>query len=101
MNRLQFQRETGAISNGTFARAVTHWALHELELWPWVKFDGGEKAPVLQGVGSSRQQTVDELFIDPDLEDPSEAERRAKDDNVWACQAGVNAVDIDPAENRL
>lgn len=101
MNHLRFQRETGALSNGTFARAVTHRALHELELWPWVKFDGGEKAPVLHGVGSSRQQAVDELFIDPDLEDPSEAGRRVKDDNVWACQAGVNAVDIDPAERRL
>lgn len=101
MNQLRFQREIGALSNGTLARAVTHRALHELELWPWIKFDGGEKAPVLQGVGSSRQQAVDELFIDEDLDDPYESGTKKEEDNVWACQAGVNAVDVDPAERRL
>lgn len=101
MNQLRFQRETGALSNGTLARAVAHRALHELELWPWIKFDGGEKAPVLQGVGSSRQQAVDELFIDEELEDPYETGSMKQEDTVWASQAGVNAVDIDPAEHRL
>lgn len=101
MNQLLFQRETGAFNNGTFARAITHRALHELELWPWIKFDGGEKAPVLEAVGSSRQQAVDELFIDEDLEDAYETGNVKENDNIWACQAGVNAVDIEPNEHRL
>ena len=100
MNQLLFQRETGALNHGTLFRAVTHRALHELELWPWVRFDGGEEAPVLQAGGSSRQQAVDELFIDEDLKDSSE-NGHTKEGTIWACQAGVNTVDIEPNEHRL
>lgn len=101
MNQLLFQRETGALSHGILARAVTNRALHELELWPWIRFNGGERTPVVRGVGSSRQQAVDELFIHEDLEDDSDNGHTREKDTVWACQAGVNTVDIEPNEHRL
>ena len=100
MNGLLYQRETGALSHSTLARAVTHRALHELELQPWIRFDGGERIPAVQAAGSSKQQAVDELFIDERLEDAWD-NWHTKEDTVWASQAGVNTVDVEPNEHRL
>ncbi len=100
MNQLLFQREIGALSSAKLSRAVTHRALHELELFPWIRFDGDEKAPVSQAPGSSRQQAVDELFIDEENLNDETGNVKEKD-TVWACQAGVSALDVGQHGHRL
>ncbi|KFY45993.1 hypothetical protein V494_00658 [Pseudogymnoascus sp. VKM F-4513 (FW-928)] len=72
MNRLFFERESAYIGQGAFARAVASRALHSLQLWPHVKFDGGDAAPP-----------------------PVEGERTIGKESAWACQAGVNSLAVD------
>ena len=78
MNRLFFERESASIGQGAFARAVASRALHSLQLWPHVKFDGGDAAPA-----------------------PVERERTAGKESAWACQAGVNSLAVDRFEHKL
>ncbi|KAL5348555.1 hypothetical protein ACLOAV_005971 [Pseudogymnoascus australis] len=78
MNRLFFERESASIGQGSFARAVASRALHSLQLWPHVKFDGGGVAPP-----------------------PVEGERTAGKESAWACQAGVNSLAVDKFEHKL
>lgn len=78
MNRLFFDRESASIGQGAFARAVASRALHSLQLWPHVKFDGGGVAPP-----------------------PVEGERTAGKESAWACQAGVNSLAVDKFEHKL
>lgn len=78
MNRLFFERESASIGQGAFARAVASRALHSCQLWPHVKFDGGDAAP-------------------PAVE----GERTAGKESAWACQAGVNSLAVDRFEHKL
>lgn len=100
MNELLFEREKGTLSSASVIRVVTHKSLHSLQLYPWINFDGGERAPVIQAPGSSRQQTVDETYIN---DEPTEVFVTKKKDReaIWAHQAGVTALDVEGYGHRL
>lgn len=77
MNQLLFERESGAIGQGSLARAAASRALHSLQAWPHVKFDGGDASAT------------------------TEDDRPAAKDGIWACQAGVNSLAVDKFEHKL
>lgn len=78
MNQLLFERESGALGQGAFARAVASRALHSLQLWPHLRFDGGEASAPVADEG-----------------------RVGGKEEICACQAGVNSLAVDKFDHKL
>jgi len=100
MNRLLFERETGALGQGAIARTVASRALQDLVLWPWLRFDGGEVAQV--GLDGERDGGgAGNRGGRGDGNTAGIASARASEEGVWACQAGVNTLAVEGFEHKL
>lgn len=100
MNRLLFERETGALGQGAIARTVASRALQDLVLWPWLRFDGGEVAQAESDGGRDCQGTGNGDGRG-DGNRAGTATARAREEGVWACQAGVNTLVVEGFEHKL
>ncbi len=81
MNQLLFERSTGNLSPGAFARLQTARLLGSFVAAPHFRFDGGEK-----GVSVNKDEGGPVAGTDPDL---------------WAHQSGVNALAVERFEGRM
>jgi DNA excision repair protein ERCC-8 len=86
MNQLLFERATGALSPNTFAKLETTRLLQSFRPAPQFRLDGGDKGAVVDnGEGSS------------DLTDPNPDRKK----NIWAHQAGVNALALERFDGKM
>ncbi|KAG6359243.1 hypothetical protein INS49_012764 [Diaporthe citri] len=86
MNQLLFERATGGLGANTFAKLETTRLLRSFRPAPQFRFDGGEKgAAVDNGEGSSSSAN------------PSNDHKS----NIWAHQAGVNALALERFDGRI
>jgi DNA excision repair protein ERCC-8 len=83
MNELLFERSTGNLGPGAFARLQTTQLLRSFAAAPWFRFDGGE-----QGTAISND------------EDGSSTRSGTKT-QIWAHQTGVNALAVERFDGRL
>lgn len=86
MNQLLFERATGGLGANTFAKLETVRLLRSFRPAPRFRFDGGEKgAAVNNGEGSSSSAN------------PNDDQKS----NMWAHQAGVNALALERFDGRM
>ncbi len=85
MNQLLFDRSTGSLGPYGFAKIQITQLLHSIQATPKYRFDGGEKALTLND-------------DDKQLGDVDGGEPKTE---IWAHQAGVNAVVVDHFDGRL
>jgi DNA excision repair protein ERCC-8 len=84
MNQLLFDRSAGTVRPQPFARAQITQQIHSFQPAPRLRFNGGEK----------------EISSDNDDDEVGGGTRAQETTNIWAHQAGVNALALD-IENRL
>lgn len=86
MNQLLFERATGGLGTNAFAKLETTRLLRSFRPAPQFRFDGGEKgAAVDNGEGRSNSAK-------PNTDSKS---------NIWAHQAGVNALALERFDGRM
>ena len=83
MNQFVFNRSTGSLGPGVFARLHTTQRIHSIQANPNLRFDGGEKE------------------IAPDDGEKADTFVGSGDPKIWAHQAGANALAIDIEQRTL
>lgn len=84
MNQLLFERATGGLGANSFAKLETTRLLRSFRPAPRFRFDGGEKGAAVD-IGEGRSNSA--------LPDSKS--------NLWAHQAGVNALALERFDGRM
>lgn len=85
MNQLLFERATGGLGANTFAKLETSRLLRSFRPAPRFRFDGGEKGAAVDNEGSSSSANP----------------KHDQKSNIWAHQAGVNALALERFDGRM
>lgn len=86
MNQLLFERATGGLGANAFAKLETTRLLRSFRPAPRFRFDGGEKGAAVdndEGISSAANLSTDNKS------------------NLWAHQAGVNALALERFDGRM
>lgn len=83
MNRLLFDRSTGSLRPNAFARLRSTQLIHDLQIAPNFRFNGGDSYKDESGTLGTQAEIGDAKL------------------NVFAHQAGVNTLVVDRFEGRL
>lgn len=87
MNQLLFERASGALGPNVFAKLEATRLLSSFRPAPQHRFDGGEKGSAIDnGEGGSRGSS----YVDID-----------RKQQLWAHQAGVNALALERFDGRM
>lgn len=87
MNELLFERAAGNLGPNAFARLETNRLLRSFRPAPHLRFDGGHK-------GSATSVKVGETSS-------SALASQGQDGDIWAHQAGVNALALERFDGRM
>lgn len=88
MDHSLFERATGALGPNVFARLETTRLMRSFRPAPQFRFDGGHKGTVTDGFGGTSEAYA--LGVDG-----------PKEQDVWAHQAGVNALALERFDGRM